>query len=243
MSHSNLDEFAGDELAQQLLSLRRPPSAKLEQRIRAIPQQTVRLRIAPRWVWASVALAVIVGLLFASPAAQATLGQFQQIIGQIHLTILDVLPARTDPIVIESTPVSLGEAQDAVPFDFLTPGYLPPDLRPQAEIYVIELDSPIVKLLWRDTKGGFVQLSIHQANDKSTQIENIVGSESSDTILINGQEAAIIYGGWNQASRTWSHQDRLVTLIWVVNGVQYNLLSYSTLIPPPELIAMAQSIR
>ncbi|MEW5958590.1 MAG: hypothetical protein AB1801_12740 [Chloroflexota bacterium] len=243
MKHSILDEFEGDELARQLLSLRRQPGAGLEQRIRAIPRQTARPRLAPRRVWASVALAVIAGLLFVSPVAQATLGQFQQVIGQIHLTILDVLPQRADPLVIESTPVSLAEARAAAPFAFVTPSHLPAGLSSQAEVYVLKLESPIVKLLWRDQAGGFVQLSVHQANGAAAQIENVIGAESSDTILINGQEAVIIYGGWDQTSRTWQHQERLVTLIWVIDGVQYNLLSYSTLISSTDLLAMAQSSR
>jgi len=254
MNESILDEFEADELklAQHLWGLRRQPSAELKQRVRAIPgRQAQAARPWPRFrlVWskpvlaALTALLVMVGLLFASPAALATLGQFEKIIGQIHLTILDVLPPRTDPIVVESTPVSLADAQAAAPFELTSPAYLPAGLAAEAQAYIIELEPPIIKLLWRDTAGGFVQLSMHQANGETSQIENVVGSESSDTILINGQEAAIIYGGWDETNRTWSHQDRLVTIIWVVDGVQYNLLSYSTLISPADLRAMAQSVQ
>jgi hypothetical protein len=251
MNRSILDGFKAEELelAQQLWELRRQPSPELARRVQAIPGRPDRLRPGLLGVGSRPALAVlaallvVAGLFFASPAAQATLGQFEKIIGQIHLTILDVLPRRTNPIVVESTPVSLAEARAAVPFELTKPAYVPAGLAAEAQVYVIELESPIVKFLWRDAAGGFVQLSIHRAGDETSQIENVIGSESSDTILINGQEAAIIYGGWDETSRTWSHQDRLVTIIWVADGVQYNLLSYSTLISRAELRAMAESVQ
>lgn len=254
MNRSILNEFEAEalELAQQLWELRRQPSPELVRRVQAIPGRPDRP--ARRWpnlrrmgsrpaLAVLTALLVVGGLFFASPAAQGSLGQFEKIIGQIHLTILDVLPRRPNPVVVESRPVSLAEARAAVPFELTKPAYVPAGLAAEAQVYVIQLESPIVKFLWRDTAGGFVQLSLHRAGDKTSQIENVIGAESSDTILINGQKAAIIYGGWDETSRTWSHQDRLVTIIWVAQGVQYNLLSYSTLISPAELRAMAESIQ
>lgn len=257
MNRSILDEFEADELelARRLWGLCRNPSPELVQRVRAISGRPDQIPAAGPGLGlhfagskpvltALTVLLIIIGLFFASPAAQATLGQFEKIIGQIHLTILDVLPRRTDPIFVESTPVSLADAEAAAPFKWMSPAYLPAGLASKArEVYVIDLESPIVKLLWRDAAGGFVQLSIHQANGETSQIENVIGAQSSDTILINGQEAAIIYGGWDETNRTWSHQDRLVTIIWVVDRVQYNLLSYSTLVSPAELKAMAQSVQ
>jgi hypothetical protein len=239
-----LDEFQADdaELAQQLLNLRQEPAPALQQRIQAIPHKAQRLpRLDPRLAWGSAAVLLVL-LLFASPPAKAMLGEVEKIIGRIHLTIMEVLPGRTEPIVIESTPISLSEAQLAVPFEFIGPEYLPAGLNPKAKIYVVNLDTPIAKMRWRDASGGFVQLSIHQANIKNTRVENLIGSESSEPILINGQEGVIIYGGWDEVSRIWRFQDRVTTLIWEINGIQYNLLSYSTVVDLTELIAMAQSV-
>jgi hypothetical protein len=94
---------------------------------------------------------------------------------------------------------------------------------------------------WRDAEGGFVQLSAHAADPANNLSQTLVGPESSQTILINGQEAVLVRGGWDEDSRTWSHQERVTTLIWRANGVQYRLLSFSNL-PLPELMAMAESV-
>jgi hypothetical protein len=240
-----LQEFQAEdaELAAQLLSLRQEPGSMLRRRIQSIPRQKARqTRLLPRLVWGSVA-AIIVILLVASPGAQAMWVQVEKVIGRIHLTIMEVLPNRSTPIVIESTPISLAEAQAVVPFDFAVPTYLPDALNRDAEVFVTQLEPPIVKMRWWDTGNGFVQLAIHPANGKNNLTRNLIGSESSDIILINGQEGVIIYGGWDETSRTWSHQDRVTTLIWELDGIQYNLLSFSNAVPLTELIIMAESVR
>ena len=240
-----LEEFEAKdvELAEQLLSLRQTPSSALRQSIQSIPQQQARTPgIAPRLIWAGVAL-VVVTLLFASPSAKAMLGQFEQIIGRIHLTMMDVLPTRPEPVVIESTPVSLTEAQASVSFDFVVPTNLPAGLSDEAEIFVIELEMPIIKLRWRDGEGGFVQLSAHSANDGHNLTQNLIGVASSETFLINGQEVVVIHGGWDETNRTWSHQEQVTTLIWELNGIQYNLLSYSDVVSLADLTEMAKSVR
>jgi hypothetical protein len=249
MSQPNVDTLLEDfeandvELAGQLLSLRQTPSRALRQRIQSVPHQQIQVtRLAPRLIWGSAALVVAV-LLFASPSARAMLGQFEQIIGRIHLTMMDVLPTRPEPVVIESTPVSLTEAQASVSFDFVVPTNLPAGLSDEAEIFVIELEMPIIKLRWRDREGGFVQLSAHPANDGNSLTQNLIGVASSETFLINGQEAVVIHGGWDETKRTWSHQAQVTTLIWELNGIQYNLLSYSDVVSLAELIEMAKSVR
>ncbi len=240
-----LEEFEENEveLARQLLELRRQPSAALRQQIQAIPRQPKRhIRLWPGLALASAAL-VLVFLLATSPAAKAMLGHMEQVIGQIHLMIMEVRPNRVNPVVVETTPVSLAEAQAAVSFEITPPSYLARGLDPETEVFVTELEAPIVKIRWRDAEGGFVQLSVHQANEGRTRFQNLIGTKSSETILINGQEGVIIYGGWDETSQTWSHQDRITTLIWENDDIQYNLLSFSTIVPLTELIAMAQSIR
>jgi hypothetical protein len=232
------------ELAQQLLALREEPGPALRQRVQAIPGQPrqARRRLGPHLALASLALVLAI-LLFTSPAAQAMLGQVEQVIGRIHLMIVEARPARVNPIAEESTPISLSQARAAVPFTVTMPAYLPPGLKPDPEIFVTELETPIIKLRWRDTEGGFVQLAVHEANQEKTRFQNLVGQESSEPILINGQEAVIIYGGWDETSQAWSHQERITTLIWEESGIQYNLLSFSTVVPQTDLVVMAESVR
>ena len=55
--------------------------------------------------------------------------------------------------------------------------------------------------------------------------------------------AVLISGGWDKTSRTWDHEAQLVTLIWELDDIQYNLLAYSEAVSLPELIGMAESVR
>jgi hypothetical protein len=85
-------------------------------------------------------------------------------------------------------------------------------------------------------------LSAHAASSENQLSQILVGPESSETILLNGREVVVVRGGWDKESRTWSHQDQVITLIWTVNGVQYRLLSYSDAVSLTELKMMAESV-
>jgi hypothetical protein len=250
-----LKEFqASDiELAEHLLSLRQEPSVALRQRIQSIPRQKApQIRALPRLAWGSVALLVIAALLFTSPTAKAMLGEVEQAIGRIQLMVMDVLPkpiwgdvspTATEPIIVESTPMSLAEAQAFVPFDFIIPTYLPDGLISGREVLVTRLETPLVTIRWRDTEGGFVQLTAYPYNTEDSPIQTLIGPDSSQTVLINGQKAVAVAGAWNQTSRTWSHDSQVITLIWEVDNIQYKLISFSQVAPLTELIAIAESVR
>ena len=53
----------------------------------------------------------------------------------------------------------------------------------------------------------------------------------------------MIISVWAETSRTWDHEAQLVTLIWELEDIQYNLLAYSEVVSLAELVAMAESIR
>jgi hypothetical protein len=101
----------------------------------------------------------------------------------------------------------------------------------------------MAKMEWRDIQGGFVQLNAYVSGPENHRSQTLVGPESTETILINNQEAILVRGGWDGESRTWSHQGQVTTLIWTANGVQYRLLSYGDVVPLAELIKMAESVR
>jgi len=240
-------EFDSEDelLVQQLLTLRQPPGSALQQRVESIPQRRWRwpfLSAPSRLAWGGAALLVAL-LLFVSPSAQATLDELEQVVGQINLIVRSTKPVTPNTATVTSTPVaSLELARQSVPFDFATPTYLPTGLRSPAEVSVIEAKRPLVKLLWRDGGGGFVQLTANGLDHKA-DAKTVVGPNSSQEILINGQPAVMVRGAWDDTSQTWHYQSEMTTIIWNVTGVQYQLLSYSTLVSLPDLQAMATSIR
>lgn len=232
------------ELARQLLSLRQKPSPALQRRVQAIPQVESPGRSVPRGLVGGIITLVVGALLFISPPVQATLDEAQKMLGQIPLTIRTVWPAPTATVVmLETEPMSLAAARLVVPFDFALPTYLPPDLsRSGDDVRVAQAPVALVKVEWRDSAGGVVQLSVHAGSADNQLSQTLVGPESSETIQLNGREAVLVRGGWDKESRTWSHQSQVMTLIWTANGVQYRLLAYSDLISLAELKRMAESI-
>jgi hypothetical protein len=240
-------EFSPEEaeLARQLISLRQPPSPTLQRRVQAIPQPDAPAQTVPAGLVGGIIALLVVALLFGSPPVKATLDEVQKVIGQIRLTIRSVWPAPTATVVLlETEPMPLVDAQAAVPFNFTMPDYLPASLTGSGdEVEVARSPVALVKMQWRDPRGGVVQLSAHAASPENQPSQTLIGPESSETILLNGREAILVRGGWDRESRTWSYQDRVVTLIWTVNDVQYRLLSYSDVVPLAELKMMAESIR
>jgi hypothetical protein len=235
-----------DELARQLLNLRRPPSPTLQRRVQSIPQpETSPTRTVPRGIVGGVIALLTMALLFISPPVQATLDEVQGVLGQFPLTIRSVWPKPTETVVVlEAEPMSLREAQAALPFDFVLPAHLPNGLTSTADqIFVSQSPLPMAKMEWRDIEGGFVQLSAFASGPENHRSQTLIGPESTETILINNQEAVLVRGGWDGESRTWSHQGQVTTLIWTANGVQYRLLSYGDVVPLAELIKMAESVR
>ncbi len=231
------------DLSQHLLNLRQAPDPALRQRVRAIPRRSKKESyLWPRLAWGLAAL-TLVALLFTSPPAQAMLGEMEQVIGRIHLLVMESLPTHTGPVVVESTPMSLENAQHTVPFNFAIPTHLPAGLVADQEVFVTEIDQPIVKVRWPDTGDGFVQLSARPHSTETNLTQTRIGPESSHTLLIKGQPAVIIYGGWDESSRIWRHQDRVMALIWEIEGVQYELLSFSRMVSLTDLVAMAESVQ
>lgn len=244
---SMLPELPPDEaeLARQLFALRHRPSQALQRRIRTIPQQPAyRTWPVPKLAGVVGAL-VLIALLFMSPPAQATLGEVRRVVGQIHLVVRSAWPEPTATIVLpEAKPISLTEAQALLPFELSLPGEIPPGLDvTKQEVFISQVAGPVIKLRWPDQVGGFVQLSARAAGSENEAVQTLVGPASSESLLVNGQPAVIVRGGWDETSGAWSYEDQVITLIWTVDGVQYKLLSLSRSVSLTELIAMAESIQ
>ncbi|MCK6630217.1 MAG: hypothetical protein L6R45_34200 [Anaerolineae bacterium] len=238
-------EFSPEEaeIARQLFSLRQSPGVELQRRIEAIPQPPARpAGVTPRPLLGGLAALLVAALLFISPPVQATLDEVQKMMGQIPVIVRTVWPQPVETVVVlETEPMSLAQAQAAMPFDFALPAYLPVGLTGDTEhIQVAQSPVAMVKMVWRDAENGFVQLSVYAAGPENVQ--TLVGPESSETIQLNGQEALLVRGGWDRQSRIWSGQAGLITLFWTVNGIRYRLLAYSEVVSLDELVAMAESI-
>ncbi|MCB0153353.1 MAG: hypothetical protein KDF65_01055 [Anaerolineae bacterium] len=243
MSHHEPKPVAevDSDLSQQLTDLRRPPGPALRERIEAIPRRkTARAKLTARLAW-SVAAVMMAGLLLASPPAQATLG-VERWFGQIRLTVLDSYRQPSRPLIVESVPMSLAEAAALTGYTLTPPATLPPSLTGSAEVSVLKLAVPIARLRWRDSEGGFVQLSMLPANGRLESSRTLVGYDSSEAVQIGERPGVLVRGSWDAASQSWRYQAQMTTLIWEANGQQYKLLAFSDVISLAELVRMAESV-
>ena len=67
----------------------------------------------------------------------------------------------------------------------------------------------------------------------------VIAPNSAETISVNGQEAALIQGGWNSQTQRWGLEG--LTLAWTKEGVFYQLLTWAN-VSKDELILIAASI-
>lgn len=182
--------------------------------------------------------------LFTSPSVRATLGELEEVIGQIYFTVTDQLPYDSEANVIEGELMSIEEAQAAVSFGFALPDYLPAGYINSGLAGLRqpnELVDQVVQIMWQHSSGDLIELSVH-AYDPAKPIHTVVGPDSIESVMIAGQEAALICGGWDSDRREWSRQYQSITLLWELNGVQYGLLGYGDGLSVDELLAVAESI-
>jgi hypothetical protein len=235
------------EIARRLMSLKRDPSPALVARVRSIassPHQKVQQRA--RWTWASVAvvLTLAVGIAAAQPL-RAAMGDLQQTIGRVYLTITDRLPDTSDATIVEPELMSLESARTAVPFEFGVPSQVPSGWVMDEQVRVNDLGAgPFVEITWTSLDGalGNIIFAARAANLGDSPHHWLVGAGGYRETEVGGQPAAIIAGGWDHDSREWTMSESIM-LIWTVDGVEYSLYAADSKGAEATLKTMAESTR
>jgi len=241
-------EFSGAdaEMMRHLLSLRQDPSPALVARVRAIPAVPEQRRWpALRWAWALTAVAVMLAVLVAlSPPLRAAIESLQEIIGSVYLSIADRSPDTSDATIVEPQLMTLEAARAAVPFDFDHPTRGPDGWVMDEQVRVNDLGGgPFVKIMWSNPGHAGIVFSASPAHlDDGTPVSTLIGPDSFREIVIGGQPAVIVKGGWDHDSREWAWPD-VTTLVWTVDEVKYSLSTASGEISEAELVTMAESAR
>jgi len=253
-----------DQLKQALWSLRQVPGPRLHQRIRAItqaPEARTRLalgaflplkllpsnasqRIAAPVVGLVIAL-VLITFLATSPVVRATLGEIEEAIGRIFLIVTDVMPDSSEATLIDEEQMTVEDARNLAPFQFSLPTHLPEGFAGTDIVGVSipnEVVAEVVRAQWHDEDGNLLELCIHAHKDIEP-IQTIVGPDSLEVVQVNGSEAALVRGGWDNPSGEWRYQDETITVIWVLGDVRYSLLSHGDRLSIDELITVAETVR
>jgi hypothetical protein len=78
--------------------------------------------------------------------------------------------------------------------------------------------------------------------DDGTPSSWLIGTDRYQEIEIQGEPAVVVQGGWDSTSGQWA-VPRAITIVWTRNGVQYHLVSASSVVSQEDLVRMAKSTR
>lgn len=188
-----------------------------------------------------------------SPAVRAIVEDIVRQIGGMTIRETAVYPLADGEVRVTDTNqyLTLDEARQAVNFEIRLPQALPERYVLVEEI-IVSPGGEDVDIRWRgnETRGDGLWLSISRT---APDVAYLVGSDSTETIEINGQEALFIRGGWLENTESWD-PDISRDVRWVYEGLTYHLSTGGQFSCPDEaefrcplgdddLIRIAESIR
>lgn len=178
-----------------------------------------------RRVVAFAALGVVVLFIIStltSPAVRAIVEDIVRHIGGLTIRETAIYPL-TDGYVTgpdRNQYLTLEEARKVADFDIRLPEALP-DRYVLVDEIIASPGGGHVDIRWKgdETRGDGLWLRISNA---SPDVAYLVGSDSTETIEINGQDALFIRGGWLENTKSWD-PDISRDVRWVHDGLTYHL--------------------
>jgi hypothetical protein len=220
-------------------------SHDLRKRLEIHEGKTLRernFRIHPIALGTIAFLLVFVITLVVSPAARAQVQEWVGMIGGVLFTATGDYPGGDGPVtIVSSNEMSLDEARAVLPFTVDLPAWVP-------EGYVLEETVSIPRFLdgkgrvfihWDATQKPLLELEIE---DHSPEESNwVVGEGSIEEVLVDGEPAALVRGGWNADAKQW--EDRGQIHLYVSHkGLTYIFSTIGNEISIDELIRIAESL-
>lgn len=242
---------------------------------RSIDQKTTRIKEKKTLQWRHtrtlavivVILAIFIGFITITPQGKAwaqTILQFFETqedntlsMGDPELApleeVLPVLATQVTPEVVSclDSPFprcSLDEAQQYVDFKIAFPAELPSDFTFDG---IKVLDNGVM-LAFSAPKGGY---TLYQTpfTDEGLVTNPVGDAVEIKSLSVNGQHAEYAEGHWygtpsDEGAIPWDNNDSVRTLIWVMDGIEFKLVSaggkvYDSARPSPEqMAAFAESL-
>lgn len=166
-------------------------------------------------------LLFLVASSFFSPTVRALVEDVVSRIGGLAVRETAVYPHGDEETrVTPANTVTLAEAREMVDYEFALPSAVPERYTMLDEV-IVSSGGGSVLIRWRSetVRGDGLSLFVFVADP---DVQQLVGSNSVETIQVNDQEAQFIRGGWNADSKRWdpniSRQVR-----WLHDGLEYQL--------------------
>lgn len=207
-----------------------------------VDEGTHRPFLRPAGLGAGALLLVLALALAVSPAVRAQVEDWAGQVGGILFTATGDYPGGDEPVtIVPGDNMSLEEARAVLPFTVDLPAWVPEGYRLEETVTVQHFESGLENVLIFWNAPGKASLTFVVENRPSGESKVIVGPGSIEEVLVHGEPAALVRGGWNADSKQWEERGNL-QLYFGYGPLTYTLLAVESDIPVDELIRMAESL-
>lgn len=224
----------------------RPAFAQyLRKRLEIDEEKTLRvtpLLLRPVALAAIIFLLVLTLTLVVSPAARAQVQDWVGQVGGVLFTATGDYPGGDEPVTIApNEKMSLEDARAILPFTIDLPAWVPEGYMLEETVTFVHFEDGVERIFfqWRTSKKAHLELEIE---DRPPEESNwLVGLESIEEVLVNGEPAALVRGGWHADTKQWDNPE-ILHLYVPHKGQTYIFNSMEKDISVEELIRMAESL-
>lgn len=220
-------------------------SQDMRARLEIDGEKTLRIRpllIRPVALGAITLLLALTLTLVVSPSALAQVQDWVGQVGGVLFTATGDYPGGDEPVTIApSEKMRLEEARAILPFTVDLPAWVPESYVLDETVTFVHFDDGVDRIFvqWRAPQKALLELEI--VNLLPEKSNWLVGPESIEEVLINGEPAALVRGGWNSDTKQWENRGQLQLHV-AHNGQSYIYSTMETDISVDELIRMAESL-
>ena len=217
----------------------------MRKRLEIDREKTLRVRtllLRPVAIGAITLLLVLTLTLVVSPAARAQVQDWVGQVGGVLFTATGDYPGGDEPVTIApSEKMSLEDASAILPFTIDLPTWVPEGYVLEETVTFVHFEDGVERIFiqWRAPQKALLELEIENLPPEESKW--LVGQESIEEVLVDGEPAALVRGGWHADTKQWENPE-ILHLYIPHKGQTYIFSSMEKDISVDELIRMAESL-
>ncbi len=224
----------------------RPAFAQdMRKRLEIDEEKTSRVRpllLHPVALGAITLMLVFTLTLIVSPAARAQVQDWVGQVGGVLFTATGDYPDGDEPVTIApGERMSLEDALEILPFTIDLPTWVPEGYVLEETVTLVHFEDGAERIFiqWRAPQKALLELEIEDLPPDESKW--LVGLESIEEVLVDGETAALVRGGWHVDTKQWENPE-ILHLYVPHNGQTYIIFSMEKDISVDELIRIAESL-
>jgi hypothetical protein len=217
----------------------------MRKRLEIDEEKTLRVRtllLRPVALGAITLLLVLTITLVVSPTARAQVQDWVGQVGGVLFTATGDYPGGDEPVTIApSEKMSLEDARAILPFTIDLPAWVPEGYVLEETVTFVHFEDGVERIFiqWRAPQKALLELEIENLPPEESKW--FVGLESIEEVLVDGEPAAMVRGGWHADTKQWENPE-ILHLYIPHKGQTYIFSSMEKDISVDELIRMAESL-